>query len=456
MTAELDDDRRTPPASAPGPLDRLLRVFTDVRPGESGTVLLLFLNLFLLFTGYYIIKTAREPLILVSGGAELRAYASAVMAVVLMGFVPLYSWFSSRVDRLKMIFGVILFFVVNIELFYLGAHAQVPKLGFLFFVWVGIYNNAMVALFWSFANDLYRREAGERLFPVIFLGATLGAPVGAKIAEVLFDLKVKPFDMMQISVGLLIVNLALYWVVNRREAARPGQAQASASALAAGPGGFGLVFRSRYLTLFAALILLLNLVNTTGEYILSRTLVAAARQAAAVDPSVDVTAFIGSFSGSYQFYASVATAILQAFVVSRIVKYFGLAGALLALPLVAFGSYTLMAAGAGLALIRWAKVAENATDYSLTNTGKQLVWLPTTREEKYKAKQAVDTFFVRFGDLVQAAVVFVGTAWLGFGARAFAVTNLGFIAVWLVVALALLREHRRIVQRQEETAKAVA
>jgi len=437
-------------------VDRLLRLFTDVRPGESGTVLLLFLNLFLLFTGYYIIKTAREPLILVSGGAELRAYASAVMAVVLMGFVPLYSWFSSRVPRLKMIFGVIVFFVVNIELFYFGAHAQVPKLGFLFFVWVGIYNNATVALFWSFANDIYRREAGERLFPVIFLGATLGAPVGAKIAATLFDLKVKPFDMMQISVGLLLVNLVLYWVVDRREAARPGQAQASASALAHGPGGFGLIFRSHYLTLFAALILLLNLVNTTGEYILSRTLLEAAKRAAALDPSIEVDSFIGSFVGSYQFYASVATAILQAFVVSRIVKYLGLAGALLALPLVALGTYSLIAAGAGLYALRWAKVAENATDYSITNTGKQMVWLPTSREEKYKAKQAVDTFFVRFGDLVQAAVVFIGTAWLGFGARGFAVTNLAFIAVWLVVAVLLLREHRRIVQRQEDAARAVA
>ena len=142
--------------------------------------------------------------------------------------------------------------------------------------------------------------------------------------------------------------------------------------------------------------------------------------------------------------------------VSRVVKYLGLAGALLALPLVSFGTYSLIAAGAGLYALRWAKVAENATDYSITNTGKQMVWLPTSREEKYKAKQAVDTFFVRFGDLVQAAVVFVGTAWLGFGARGFALTNLTFIVVWFLVALMLLREHRRIVQRQEDTARAVA
>jgi AAA family ATP:ADP antiporter len=449
-------ERPVPAAAEPGPLDRLLRLFTDVRPGESGTVLLLFVNLFFLFTGYYIIKTAREPLILVGGGAELRAYASAVMAVLLMGFIPLYSWFSSRVPRLKMIFGVILFFIVNIELFYFGAHAQVAKLGFIFFVWVGIFNNATVALFWSFANDIYRREAGERLFPLIFLGGTLGAPVGAKIAATLFDLKMKPFDMVQISAALLFVNLAFYWLIDRREAARPAQAQVSAAALARGPGGFGLIFRSRYLTLFAALILLLNLVNTTGEYILSRTLLEAAKRAAAFDPTIDIDSFIGSFSGSYQFYAGIATAILQAFVVSRIVKYLGLAGALLALPLVSFGTYSLIAAGAGLYALRWAKVAENATDYSITNTGKQMVWLPTTREEKYKAKQAVDTFFVRFGDLVQAAVVFLGTAWLGFGARGFALTNLGFIAVWLVVAVMLLREHRRIVQRQEDAAKAVA
>ena len=68
-----------------------------------------------------------------------------------------------------------LFFIVNLELFWLGGQVGVPYLGVVFFIWVGIFNNAIVAQFWSYGNDLYRQEAGQRLFPVIGIGMTLGA-----------------------------------------------------------------------------------------------------------------------------------------------------------------------------------------------------------------------------------------------------------------------------------------
>ena len=91
-------------------------------------------------------------------------------------------------------------------------------------------------------------------------------------------------------------------------------------------------------------------------------------------------------------------------------KYRGLRGALLALPLIALGGYAIIAAGVGFSVVRWIKTAENATDYSIMNTARQLLWLPTTRDEKYKAKQAIDTFFVRGGDVLSAAAVYVGTS----------------------------------------------
>jgi len=101
-------------------------------------------------------------------------------------------------------------------------------------------------------------------------------------------------------------------------------------------------------------------------------------------------------------------------------------------------------------VIRWAKIAENATDYSVMNTARQLVWLPMSREEKYKAKQAVDTFFVRTGDLLHAVLVFAGTTWLGLGARGFALANLLLVAAWLVVAVLLLQEYGRIMRKRVE------
>ena len=434
--------------SESGPLDRLLRPFADVRAGESGTVLLMFLNLFLLLVGYYILRTIREPLILASG-AEVKSYASAGQALVLLGFVPLYGWFSSQVDRMKLIMGFILFFVVCIELFSVGGLAGVPYLGVVFYIWVGIFSLATIAQFWSYANDVYKREAGERLFAFIFLGASLGAPVGAKIAELLFARGVGPFTIMHVSAALLGVHLFLYWVIDRREARRHGQSEVAAAPLDAAAGGFKLVFASPYLRLVALLILILNIVNTLGNYIVDRTVVAAAHTAMAADPSLTREAFLGAFYGNYAFYFTTLGLLIQAFLVSRIVKHLGIAGVILALPLVALGAYGLIAAGAGLSIIRWGKIAENATDYSVMNTGRQLLWLPTSREEKYKAKQAIDTFFVRAGDVLQAVVVFVGTTWLGLGAPGFALTNVVLVCLWLGVAFLLLRQHARMVGQEE-------
>lgn len=409
--------------------------------GESGTVLLLLLNLFVLLVAYYVLKTLREPLILATGGAELKSYAAAAQAAVLVVFVPAYSWLSSRVSRSRLIVVMVLSFIAAVELFYAGSRLGVPHLGFVFYVWVGIFNVGSIALFWSYANDLHAPKDGERLFPVIAIGATLGSPIGSKLAELLFAAEVPPFELLHVGAALLVVHLVLYRVIEARQQGMRHAAPAPPP-LAPGPGGFALVLQSRYLAGIAALLVILNVVNTVGEYILSRSVVEAAAVAVASDPTLNVPAYIGTFYGGYFFWVNVTAVLIQAFLVSRLVKHLGMTGALLALPVVAFGAYGLVAAGAGLALIRWAKTAENAVDYSVMNTGKQMLWLPTTREEKYKAKQAIDTFFVRAGDVLAAGVVFGGTTFGGGSLTSFAAVNLGLVVVWVVIALRVLRHYR--------------
>jgi AAA family ATP:ADP antiporter len=206
---------------------------------------------------------------------------------------------------------------------------------------------------------------------------------------------------------------------------------------------------SRYLLLIAAFLVLLNVVNTTGEYLLTESVLQTAAALAAADAAFDQGAYIGGFYGGFFFWVNVATILIQAFLVSRLVKYLGMAGALFALPIVSLGTYGLVGAGAGFALLRWAKTAENSTDYSVMNTAKQMLWLPTTREEKYKAKQAIDTFFVRAGDVISAGMVFVGVNWLGFGLAGFGRANVAIIFVWFLVGVLLLREYKRLASPAE-------
>jgi AAA family ATP:ADP antiporter len=436
-------DDAAPPVERLGVLERALRVFSDVRAGEGGTVLLMFFNLLALFVSYYIIRTVRDAVILATGGAAVQSYASAAMAIVLLGFVPAYSWFASRANRAKLIFGVTIFFVLNLEAFSFAFGGNPKLVALAYFIWVGIFNNSAVAQFWSFANDLYRRDAGERLFPIVAIGATLGAPLGSKLSEILFEAGVRPAIMLQVSAGLLVVQLVLYGLIQAREIRRRADEAATAEAPIPPGGGFGLVFANPYLRLIAVLIVVLNLVNTNGNFVWNSAVVRAADAAVAANPSLDRTAYIGSVLGAFGFYQNILVVLLQALVVSRIVKYFGMPGVLLALPLVALGGNSLIAAGAGIAVIRWAKMTENATDYSVMNTGRQMLWLPTRREEKYKAKQAIDTFFVRAGDVLSAVLVFAATA-AAIPARGMAIVNVGLIAIWLAVISALIRRHRSL------------
>jgi AAA family ATP:ADP antiporter len=428
-------------------LDRTLRIFGDVQPGEGRNTALLFLNVFILLVAYYIIKTVREPLILLTGGAELKTYAAAAQAALLVLYVPAYGWLAGRLPRARLLITVVIFFVACLQMFVLGGVAGLP-VGFIYYVWVGIFSLTMIAQFWSFANDICSKAEGERLFPLVAVGSTAGAPIGAAIAERLFHIGISPWVMMELAAVLLGVHLLLYFAI-RSPRASDG---ASAPAAAGRRNGFALVLQSPYLRMVGLLLILLNIINTTGEYILSNLVTIEAARLAAATPGFNSGAFIGEFYGSYFFWASIVSVTLQALVASRVVKYLGLPGALLALPVVALGAYGVAALGAGLMAVRAIKIAENSTDYSLMNTAKQLLWLPTTREEKYKGKQAIDTFFVRSGDMLAAGVVFVGTHLMTLTTAGFAMVNLAFAVGAISVGLLTLREYRRLTESRQAAA----
>ena len=171
----------TEPSRTSG-LERFLNLFTVVRPGEATTALLLALNVFLILMAYYILKTVREALILGEGTAEIKSYLSAGQVVLLAFVVPFYGRLVARFPRMQLINIVTVFFVICPPVFYLLAQFGVP-LGMIYFVWIGIFSLMIVAQFWSFANDVYSKEEGERLLVIVGLGASLGAVAGAIVAE---------------------------------------------------------------------------------------------------------------------------------------------------------------------------------------------------------------------------------------------------------------------------------
>jgi ATP:ADP antiporter, AAA family len=427
-----------------GLLARALRAVADVRPGEAGTALALAMTVFLLLTAYYLLKVAREPLILLSGGAEVKAYASAGQALLLIGVLKAYSALASRVGRMTLLACVLLFFASNLVAFSVAHRLGVP-VGVPFYLWVGTFSVTVLAAFWSFANDVYRPEQGRRLFAVIGAGSSVGAVAGAALARLLFR-AVGPAELMLCAAALLGVCVGVFaWVHGRTRAqAASLRAERGAEAPLSKEGGFALLARDPYLLLIGVLSLLRNWVNSTGEYVLDRTLVAAAPHQA-MAAGISVTRFIGEFKADYFGAVNILGVICQLFVVSRVLKHFGVGKALFALPLVAICANFTMGFLPLLGLIRVAKVAENGVDYSLQNTAGNALFLVVSRDAKYKAKAVIDAFLMRAGDALGAAAIWVGThfAW---STRAFARIDVVLCLGWLVVAWAIHRRHTRLAE----------
>lgn len=436
-------------------LDRFLGIFAEVHAGEGYLSLLMTVNVFLILTAYYIAKVVREPLILAGGGAEVKSYSAALQAIVLIGAVNLYARMVARFDRRRLLNIVVLFFTLCFVAFYFLGLANTSYLGVIYYVWVGVFSLTVIAQFWSFANDIYTPSEGKRLFAIIAFGGSAGAVAGAKLAEILFD-SIGIFELLLVSAGILLLSLLITNYVEshkRTKAASLEHQDALSQADASTPrtGAFSVVFRHRYLLLIAIMILLTNWVNTTGEYILGNVVSKAAQ--ASVSGIVDVDAakaaekiYIGKFYGDYFFYVNLLGFFLQLFVVSRVVKYLGIRVAIMMLPAIALGGYAIIAFTPLISLIRLAKTAENASDYSINNTARQMLFLPTTREQKYKAKVAIDSFFVRAGDVLSAALVYAGLHWLSLSLTQFALVNLVLVAVWLIIAFYVGRANQQMMK----------
>jgi len=419
-------------------LARALRPFAKVEPEETVGAVVLTLGVFLLLTAYYLLKTAREPLILLHGGAEVKQYAAGGQAVLLVGVVNAYSALARRVGRQRLIATVYLFFASNLVVFAILARSNVV-IGVPFFLWVGIFNMTAVSQFWSLAADVYTPEQGKRLFAILGIGSSVGAVAGARVAKSLAALG--PEWLMGVAAALLVVCAGVFTWVGAREGS-PGRKaeEAHHDEPLVHDHVARVLVRDRYLLLIAGLTLLLNWVRSNGDYLLDRTLLSALAEAKShgADPST----FVTSFKAEYFEWVNITGVVLQLFVVSRVMSRLGVRTALLVLPAVAFLEYGTFLVAPILSVFMVAKIGESSLEYSLQNTARQALFLVSSRVEKYVGKTVVDTVVVRAGDALTGVVVWAGTR-AALSTKAFATLNLVLITVWIVAVFAIGRENTR-------------
>jgi AAA family ATP:ADP antiporter len=457
------------PVGAPAPesaqltvLERFLRSFSDIRPGEGRAAAILFADVLLILCAYYFIKPLREGWLAVSGveglsKMELKAYSAFGQSVVLIGVIAAYSSLVGRWPRHVLIQRSTVFCMSNMLIFWLLQPgffvANLPVMGILFYLWVGIFGVFVVAQFWAFAADLYDDESGKRLLPVIAIGATSGAAVGSWLAQQLVRSGIVPTEHLLLA-ALVPLGISVLLTRAADEAnGTPDHSPAPGHQLAAGPdrrGGLGLVTRSRFLLAVAGVTLLLNWVNTNGENILFRVVQETLETELAAEgghtPQSSLN-FVRDgttlFYGNFFFWVNVIALILQAFVASRLLKFGGFGAIFLLLPVIAFTSYTAMALVPLLPMIKAMKIAENATDYSINNTARHVLWLPMTSEITLKAKPTIDSLFVRAGDGLAALTVMLGVQLLAGPLEFFLVLNVALVLLWLLLGVWVVREHRR-------------
>jgi AAA family ATP:ADP antiporter len=453
----------------PGFIYKIFRLFTVIHPGEGLTVFLLLLNIFLIMGAYSILKPLRKGLILTRYEASQEAYLYAAVAILLIFVIKIFSFLSSKIPRNVLIVSVTSFFISNLVLFYILGILNTPLsiLGVVFWIWLSIFGVFVVAQFWGFSNDIYTEKAGKRLFPIILIGQSLGAYLGAKVTKNLVQPEgpLNVYQFMLLACAILAISIVLTIIIHKRELKRIRQKTTTrvvenepAEKIQEKPlqkgGGFRLILKSRYLIFVAFMILMLNYVNTTGEYIRSdvwKQSANEARLAGEIEDSEEATVrYFTKIESGFNEIVNLLGMLIQLFLVSRIFKWFGVRGAVLFLPFIALGGYFLIGLGASFAVVRWTKTLENSTDYSLMNTTKGALFLITSREAKYKAKAAIDTFFVRTGDVLVALTVFIGTTYLNFRNENFARVNVVATVIWIIFCFLIRREHKRLSTQKAE------
>lgn len=453
-----------------GIIYRILRIFTVVRRGELPTALLLTLNVFILLTAYYILKPIREALILRDYTPEEKSYLYAASAVLLIFVVKLFSLIASKIPRQKLISWVTLFFISNLFLFYLlhGFGLSGKAMGIIYFTWVAIFNVLTIAQFWAFANDIYTEEVGRRLFPIVAFGAVTGGYVGSEMTKRLSKSR-SVYEMMLVAAGMLGLFILFTFIIHKREIGLKKKQMAAATVtakeeikidqekpLGAG-GGFRILSKSRYLLSIAFFVLLLNFITQNGTLILDKVSSAAEKKAeqTAISQGTTVddeesrdqfkTQYYAKFYAGYYGVMNLWAMFLQLFIVSRIFKWFGVRVAVFFLPALSMGGYAAIGlAGASLFLTKWVKAFENGTDYSMMNTTRHALFLITSRQEKYKAKAAVDTFFHRTGDALSALFAFLNITFINLAVQSIARLNVIFIVIWIVVGAMIFKFHKKL------------
>jgi AAA family ATP:ADP antiporter len=379
-----------------------------------------FLYFFCLLCGYYVLRPVRDEMA-IEGGVRLLPWMMTATFITLLLVTPLFGYLSARMPRDRLLLSVYAFFGVNLVGFFLlmTAHVSPHWIARVFFVWLSVFNLFVVSVFWSFMADLFTPAQGARLFSVIAAGGSTGAMVGPLLTTGLTYLTPIPSLMLVSAAFLTGCGICIY-ILDRWSRRQPAHPSCSVSEPVGGSmwAGIRLALRSPYLL---GVCLYLFCLTTTATFLyLEQTKLVSERIAspeartrlfATIDLAVNVLSFLTQF-----------------FITSHMISRFGLASALIVLPLASAVGFGVVGFMPVLVIFALFTIVRRVGEYAIAKPAREVLFTVVSREEKYKAKNFIDTAVSRGGD--------AATGWIVNGVKSLGVSTVQIS--WIMVPLAVL------------------
>jgi AAA family ATP:ADP antiporter len=418
-------------------LKKALQRVVEVRDDEVAALLLSTLYVFLLFTGYYIIRPVRDEMGMAGGVRDLAWLFTATLLAMLVVH-PAYAALVARLGRQRFIPLAYRFFAANLVLFFVLLKVVSVDhqlwIARVFFVWTSVFNLFVVSVFWSFMADLFRAEQGKRLFGFVAVGATVGGIVGSTVTSSLVGL-VGAATLLLVSAATLEVAVWVVRLLIRDESSHRPVEQPREQPIGGGAlDGITAVLRSPYLLAVCGYMLLYTITSTLLYF-----------QQAEIVPAVlgDDRAARTAFLARIDLAVNILTVIVQTTLSGRIMKRIGIGLSLALLPVVSLAGFVGIAVAPGLGVLAVFQVLRRSSNYALARPSREVLYTVLPRDEKYKAKHFVDTFVYRAGDQV-GAWSYAGARALGLATTGIAVVAIPVSLVWGLIALWLGRRQLQL------------
>lgn len=423
----------------------LLRL-VQVEPHETRALLWSFSYFFVLLCSYYILRPMRDEMGILGGVEHLQWLFTGTLAAMLAA-VPVFGWISARFPRQQFLPYVYFFFIVCLLTFYslIGGDVAPVYVARAFFVWASVFNLFVVSVFWSFMTDLFDNRQARRLFGFIAAGGSVGALTGPALTTLL----AQPLGPRNL---LLVSALLLSWAIVciARLSRWSYQTQATDSGRGHGSdrpiggsiwAGVQMAVRSPYL-LGICLLMLLFTMLATFLYFMQAQIV----RDAFSDSAQRTTVF-----AAIDLAVNSLTIVMQVLVTSRLIRWFGLAAVLALVPVLLAIGFGVLGMAPVLSVLVVVQVIRRAGNYAITRPAREMLYVVLSREEKYKAKNFIDTAVYRTGDAI-SAWLYAGMKGLGLGIGAIAWIATPLALVWAWIAFGLGRQQAALVTESGSTA----